>query len=584
VVNGTADLDASLWTTSGGVTLTRTTAESHSGLAAISAVMTATDNWIATAPFNLVANRSYTAIAWVKGTAGEIVSAQIDAVPASLGEVTMTGSWIKMAVGFVATVSGSANLSFNSKSGAQTFFVDDVVVIEGGVPNLVANGSYEAMTTLGLSPGWTYVNSLSGQTKQTTDQVREGRYALKLVASASALTSATTTGAIGGATAERVYTGDIWVWSPVLRSYTVTLTEAGGASASAGTAQTYNVQPSRWARLSVSRQVVANDRTRMEIKVDATMAANDYVYVDAASIVLGPDSVASPREYSSLDPTDAGWEEVYGPDFPLTENDVPALANGRSRLRWEPTTASFILEFLIASAAGSGRDHAYVEMGRVTLWHNESSPTQFRHVVTATVAEWTQERAVLKLVMLTASGGTTRAAVFITLQRGWSAPKFEVYPVSANFPNNGIKIGGEIRWSPAAATTTDSVYAGWNGTTHALQVLQSDGSWGTAAMTSFGANTHPYAALSGVARTMAMSVKRTTDQVKTYNDTAAYGSTRKAIAIATPVGVNGGYVGSRLHFAPAGAPSDNFPTSDGVRNFAAQSILDLRMIPELVAR
>jgi hypothetical protein len=483
----------------------------------------------------------------------------------------MNGTWLKMAVTFVAPVSGSANLSFNSKSGAQTFFVDDVAVVRGGVGNLIPNPSFESATT-----GWTLTNATAAS-GQNAEMARTGHQSLKVISSAGGLTAASTAGVIGGATAGRAHAGDIWVWSPVRRTFRIVMTEAGGASGGAASHTSYVVQARSWARLSHTHTVVQNDRARMELQVDASsFAPGDYFYADSASIVVGNNNVDAPYDFTNNDPIQAGWEEVYGPDFPLSETDPPAISNGLCRLTYVAGQTAFALECFV--------NGTYVELGRITLWYNETGTAQLLNVVqSASVVEWTPERGVIKLIM---AGGSWRAQVFITLQRGWTAPRIEIYPVSPNFLAGGAIPGGEIRWSPIATTTTGTLYTGYNGTTYSMQLLQSDGTWNTAAMTSFAAGTWPFAALTGTIRTLAMSVTRTTDRVKTYNDTQAYGATRKAFAIATVNGAStGGYVGSRLHFAPAGAPTwFVIPALDGVLDFSEQVMLDVRTIPELVAR
>lgn len=120
-------------------------------------------------------------------------------------------------------------------------------------------------------------------------------------------------------------------------------------------------------------------------------------------------------------------EEVPGPDYQLSQPsaDCPSLDNGR----------------VIVSYAGGG-------VWRVTGWDPTVNPSgggwveqaafMVRRIGDATglcttavsfaVAEASTERVVVEAVMRNNADGYSRERVFITLQRGWSAPRVEVYP------------------------------------------------------------------------------------------------------------------------------------------------------------
>lgn len=102
-----------------------------------------------------------------------------------------------------------------------------------------------------------------------------------------------------------------------------------------------------------------------------------------------------------------GWEEVYGPDYPLTAGDVPVIANGRCRVRWT-SGGSFTVETSSGGAYGGG---ASVGTGGSTLRG-------------ARVAEWTPDHAVIACDF---TGGPGRVTTYITLRRGWAGPLVESY-------------------------------------------------------------------------------------------------------------------------------------------------------------
>lgn len=131
-----------------------------------------------------------------------------------------------------------------------------------------------------------------------------------------------------------------------------------------------------------------------------------------------------------------GWEEVYGPDYPYTAGDVPVLANGRCRVIW--TSGS---SFNVQTSSGS----AYSTDGSMSLG--------FSDLVHASVVEWTPERAVVKATFL---GGPGRGDVYITLQRGWAGPSFDVYPQNSS----GTGASTSLSYSGGLSQMNDSA-TGW---------------------------------------------------------------------------------------------------------------------------
>ena len=113
---------------------------------------------------------------------------------------------------------------------------------------------------------------------------------------------------------------------------------------------------------------------------------------------------------------EASWERVYGPDQPLTAGDVPVLDNGLARATWDATNKRWDVYGWTGSAWSL--DATVIAGGSVA--------TPNLTLVRAAVVEWSAERAVL-LVTALQSPESIRVRIFVTLQRGWAGPRFEVY-------------------------------------------------------------------------------------------------------------------------------------------------------------
>lgn len=128
-----------------------------------------------------------------------------------------------------------------------------------------------------------------------------------------------------------------------------------------------------------------------------------------------------------LDPeTEYGWEEVYGPNQPLTRGDMPVLTNGACRLRLVNPGATGQPVFALDAPAITGG--LYQELGRFTIgqFASGSGPYAMTRLVRAAVIGWTTERATIA-VTLDAPGRPARTMAYFTLQRGWPGPRVELY-------------------------------------------------------------------------------------------------------------------------------------------------------------
>ena len=102
-----------------------------------------------------------------------------------------------------------------------------------------------------------------------------------------------------------------------------------------------------------------------------------------------------------------GWHKVFGPDYPHTAGDVPAIQNDRTRLMYLSGS-----QFRVQTSTGS----AFANDGILDLG--------FDSVTSVSVVEWRPYRGVIRVNASHAGG---RSAIFLILQRGWRGPRAEVY-------------------------------------------------------------------------------------------------------------------------------------------------------------
>ena len=180
---------------------------------------------------------------------------------------------------------------------------------------------------------------------------------------------------------------------------------------------------------------------------------------------------------------DTGWEEVYGPDYPWNwmtagqANDTPVLDNGLVRVRYDGSnTPGFRVDVWTGSA--------YVEQGKMTVFRNGDSGGYCNTWTSASLVEWTPDRAVMMVVLANSADTFSRERVYVTLQRGELGVTFEVYPA---LKSAGGQADAVLQWTPAlnsgAADLNNSV---------AKIDSQGSGSWTPGA-----AGTAVYAATAG---------------------------------------------------------------------------------------
>lgn len=277
------------------------------------------------------------------------------------------------------------------------------------------------------------------------------------------------------------------------------------------------------------------------------------------------------RRGDTTNVAEATWEEVYGPDFPLSANDVPVLENGICRLRWVPAVKQFALD--------RWNGAAYTEVGRIGLHHRVQAGTtaagylQTSAIANVRVVEWTAERAVVALSMRGDASGIgltaiARAEVYLSLQRGWNGPRVEAYEEKLN----GVRYGNQLRFTPvdndfvmlkgAATTGNGDIFdvRAANDLAPSGGVWADDTSLGTYG--DAGATPQPILAAVGVSLTanapdptwtVTMGVQRQQLSVRTYINSIAYGVARKVMALEAATATLLGYIGAHFGATAGGA-------------------------------
>lgn len=259
-----------------------------------------------------------------------------------------------------------------------------------------------------------------------------------------------------------------------------------------------------------------------------------------------------------LRPQDAyGWEEVYGPDHAFLETDVPVVQNGLCRIRWISASAALALDAWDAAAG-------YVERCRLSLRRNfvsnGAAVGQLDELRSARVVAWTPEQAVIGLAVAE-SEGPARGDIYVTLQRGWSGPRIEMYLDSQSPALGSIRVTAPgTDWSitprdnAAEAAIADGVdYGTWQGATGPIAVLTPPQGPGVAL-----AVLHRGARLRGRA------------------DSWAYGAPRDAVDVDFQATLPAGYAGVFLDLGPR--------TIQQAGVLGYRRLHDVRVVPELVAR
>jgi hypothetical protein len=147
------------------------------------------------------------------------------------------------------------------------------------------------------------------------------------------------------------------------------------------------------------------------------------------------------------------WEEFYGPDYPYSWQppeavpmDTPVLDNGRCRVRYDKEhTPGFAIDVWT-----SGK---WEEQGKVTVARLVGFEL-LTQLVSASLVEYSETRAVIQAVMRAPADNTSREEIYITLQQGWSGPRFEVYTARNSA---GEKVNASLAYTVANNDTDASI-------------------------------------------------------------------------------------------------------------------------------
>lgn len=234
--------------------------------------------------------------------------------------------------------------------------------------------------------------------------------------------------------------------------------------------------------------------------------------------------------------TEASWGPIYGPDQPLV--GTPLMDNAICRVVPNLTTGRIDVQ------SWSG-----------TAWTLSAT---VEHPASATgfavrVLAWTTERAVIRIT--SALTGNARGELYITLQRGWTGPRFELY----------------VRNAGGTGIASLNVYAAGIG--EATWQRSDAGPTGITATVSIGtfAAINPWVALvgpgadPGVALAVLQEAVNLRGMILSGREGLAFESTTSYVSVGMAVGPR----------ASAAFDADTF---------GRQHMIDAQQIPELVAR
>lgn len=286
-----------------------------------------------------------------------------------------------------------------------------------------------------------------------------------------------------------------------------------------------------------------------------TVAAHYAARLAAASTYDTPAGLANPQ-------TAYGWQEMYGPDWPYNWQtagqppDAPTLENGLCRVRYDQSAG--VPGFRVDVWNGA----TYVEQGKLTVYRNGDSFAVCTAFVSASLVEWTPDRAVLLCVLAVMTDAYSRERVYITMTRGVTGCRFEYYSAlkaaggqadaillwgaaAADVNGAAVKIDSQAQ-PPAAgagviAATAGSGSSAFPGATLGAASFATSENDIALLRCSAAATVTPYQASLAVVQAAGAGVS-------TQSDTSGYGVARNALAVASSAGA--GYISAHLSFAP----------------------------------
>jgi hypothetical protein len=204
-------------------------------------------------------------------------------------------------------------------------------------------------------------------------------------------------------------------------------------------------------------------------------------YERAESALNLSDVIVYDRRGAGDDPTTgpgSTWEEVYGPDYPWNWQtsgqpaDSPVLDNGLVRVRYDGATGK--PGFRVDVWNGS----AYVEQGKMTVERVGDSTGFDNTFVSASLVEWTPERAVMQVILANSADAYSRERIFVTMQRGEVGVAFECYPAPKAA---GTIADAYLVWTPDGPDSNDSLV--FEPSVSQPPAIHTDSIWSTASST-----------------------------------------------------------------------------------------------------
>lgn len=287
-----------------------------------------------------------------------------------------------------------------------------------------------------------------------------------------------------------------------------------------------------------------------------------YNYALTAAQIQGHYNAGTTYDSGSDPRIDNGWEEAYGIDFQwnwaanAALADCPVLANGLCRVRWDASnTPGFKME------AWNGT--AWAEQGKVVIQRNGDTNGLDDTWVSASLREYSFERAVVAVTLERAADPWSDERVYITMVRGVMGARFEVYPapISAGTnadvriqfdalpgdANDSAMVVDSVAIPPPANTAVNIATAGTGSTAFPTTVL---GAGGFATAENYAAvlrSVTAFATVGPLQTTMAVVQSGTMAPVL-GTSTAGYGTTTNQIAALTTS--EPGYGSAQFTFSP----------------------------------
>lgn len=270
----------------------------------------------------------------------------------------------------------------------------------------------------------------------------------------------------------------------------------------------------------------------------------------------GPTSSGYDSAAGLISPTSAyGWEEVYGPDYPwswtsgIIAADTPTIENGLVRIRYDASAGD--PGFRVDVWTGS----AYVEQGKLTVFRVGDVSGYCNTWLSASLVEWTPERAVICVVLANSADSYSRERVYATVQRGELGVTFECYP---SVKSGQVQADARLVWTTDGPDSNDFLM--FEPSVAQPPAVQTDDIWATtnsswtSAAGTFSSTTANFLSVlrcQGGASTVGpyqvnLSVVQQATTFAGVSDSSGYGSAENAVQVSGAGGM--GYLQLRVEF------------------------------------